>query len=147
MKTSKLLFVRNWTAAFLFAATFGGGAMTIAAPQPTYACTDRLLTFPAWYKGLQNPDPDCTIRSPTELAGGYQEMIATILLNVTEIILQAVGYVSVAFIIVGGFKYITSAGSPDGMTKSRKTIINAVVGLIISIFSVAIVNLISGAIT
>lgn len=147
MKTKKLSLIRNWTAALLFVATLGGATLTVATPQSAYACTDRLLTFPAWYKGLQNPDPDCTIRSPTELAGGYQEMIATILLNVTELILQLVGYVSVGFIIVGGFKYMTSAGSPDGMTKSRKTIINAVVGLIISIFSVAIVNLVSGAIT
>ena len=60
-------------------------------------------------------------------------------------ILQIVAYIAVAFIIVGGFKYITSAGSPDGMVKARKTITNAVVGLLISIFSVAIVNVISGA--
>jgi hypothetical protein len=35
-----------------------------------------------------------------------------------------------------------SAGSPDGMVSARKTILNAVIGLIISIVAVAIVRII-----
>jgi hypothetical protein len=61
-------------------------------------------------------------------------------------ILQLVGYIAVGFIIFGGYKYMISAGSPDGMVKARKTITNAIIGLVISIFSVAIVKIISGAI-
>lgn len=142
--------IRNWTAALLFVATFGGATLVVATPQPTYACSDRLLTFPAWYRGLQIPDqppsPEaCNVKSPTTLKGGIYELIWTIALNIVEFMLQLVGYVSVGFIIVGGFKYMTSSGSPDGMSKSKKTIMNAVIGLVISIFSVAIVNVVSGA--
>jgi type IV secretion system pilin len=133
--------IRNWIAALLFVTTAGGATVTVAFPQTTYAaCNDQLLTFPAWFKGLTTGE--CNIKSPTE-AGGLQAFIWTIALNILEVMLQLVGYISVAFIIVGGFKYMTSSGSSDGMAKARTTILNAVIGLIISIFSVAIVRLVA----
>jgi hypothetical protein len=140
---------QHWIAALLFILTIGGGAMTVAAPQTAFAtsgsCSDTLLTFPAWFKGLT--DSTCNIRNPNDKeVGGLQNFIWKIVLNVIDTLLQLVGYLSVGFIIFGGFKYIVSAGSPDGMVKARKTIMNAVIGLVLSIFSVAIVKLIAGAI-
>ncbi|MET0980224.1 MAG: hypothetical protein ABWX90_03150 [Candidatus Saccharimonadales bacterium] len=139
--------IRNWIAALLFVTTIGGAAFAVAVPQTTYAaCTDRLLTFPAWYRGVQ--DSSCNIQDPSKFGGkeSVSNFIWIIALNIVEMILQLVGYIAVGFIIVGGYKYMISAGSPDGMVKARKTITNAVVGLLISIFSVAIVNVIAGAI-
>jgi hypothetical protein len=134
--------IKHWIAAILFVTTAGGTAMTLATPQTTYAaCGDQLLTFPAWYKGLTRSD--CNIKSPTEV-GGIQKFIWKIGLNIVEVMLQLVGYIAVGFIITGGYKYMTSTGSPDGMAKARTTILNAVIGLIISIFSVGIVNVIKG---
>lgn len=103
-------------------------------------CPDRVLTFPTWYRGLQNAD--CNIESPGSGESAVSDFIWTIVLNVIEIALQLVGYLAVGFIIYGGFKYITGAGSPDKITAGRKIILNAVIGLIISIFSIAIVNLV-----
>jgi hypothetical protein len=57
--------------------------------------------------------------------------------------LQLVGYISVAFIIYGGFIFMTAGGS-DGAAKGRTTLLNAIIGLVISIASVAIVNLVTG---
>jgi hypothetical protein len=136
--------VRNWVVALLFVITMGGALGAVALPQTTFAaCSDHLLTFPAWYRGLT--DDSCNIKSPAD-TGGLSKFIWTIALNVIEMMLQLVGYISVGFIIAGGFTYMTSTGSPDGATRARKTITNAIVGLVISIFSVAIVNVISGAI-
>jgi hypothetical protein len=136
--------LRNWIAALLFVTTIGGAAFTLATPQTTFAaCNDRLLTFPAWFKGLTNDN--CDIINPGETKGGLSGFTWRIALNVVEAGLQLVGYVSVGFIIAGGFKYMTSTGSSDGMAKARTTILNAVIGLGISIFSVAIVNLIAGS--
>jgi hypothetical protein len=138
--------MKNLLLALLFVATTGGAALTVAMPQTTLAvCNQRLLTLPTWYNGLVENETTCTLKAPTDANGGLSSYIWVIALNITEMILQIVAYIAVAFIIVGGFKYITSAGSPDGMVKARKTITNAVVGLLISIFSVAIVNVISGA--
>lgn len=137
--------LRNWIFAILFVASAGGATLAVAAPQTTMAaCTTRpLLTFPAWYRGLTKDD--CSIKSPTD-AGGLSKFIWTIVLNVIEMMLQIVGYVSVGFIIFGGFKFITGTGTPDTVVKARTTVLNAVIGLILSIASIGIVNVIAGAI-
>jgi hypothetical protein len=137
--------IKSWIFAILFVASTGGATLAIAAPQTaSAACAPpRLLSFPAWYRGLQRAD--CSIKSPTE-AGGISTFIWSIVLNVIEIMLQAVGYISVGFIIFGGFKFITGTGTPDTVVKARTTILNAVIGLILSIASIGIVNVIAGAI-
>jgi hypothetical protein len=139
MRMKKL---QNWVLAALFVASTGGALLTVAAPQPAMAaCNDRLLTFPAWFKGLTTAN--CDIESPTNVQGGIGGFIWKVVLNIVEFMLQLVGYISVGFIIAGGFKFMTSSGSPDGIAKARKTITNAVIGLVISIFSVALVNLVA----
>lgn len=136
--------LRNWIMAIIFTASFGGATLTLATPQPAMAaCNTTLLTFPAWYRGVV--DDSCNIKSPTD-SGGLPTFIWTIGLNIIEIMLQLVGYIAVGFIIVGGFKYLTSTGSADDIAKAKKTILNAVIGLVISIFSVAIVNIVAGAV-
>lgn len=138
----------------------GGAVMSLATPgtalaakQKTDKCSEKLLTFPTWFRGLT--DSNCNIKSPSSYdtvtkgvnnGDGLSVFIWKIVLNIVEIILQLVGYLSVAFIIAGGYRYMTSAGSAEGMVKARKTITNAVVGLILSILSVTIVNVIAGAI-
>jgi hypothetical protein len=137
--------ILQWMAALLFVTTTGGIAMTMTAPQTAFAagCNERLLTFPTWYNGVV--DGNCEVKIATG-NDSVQKFVLTVGLNIVEMILQLVGYIAVGFIIYGGYKYMISAGSSDGMTKARKTITNAVVGLLISIFSVAIVNVIGGAI-
>lgn len=141
----KIRRIRNWIAALLFVTSMGGATLALAAPQTTYAaCNDRLLTFPAWFKGLT--DGSCNIKSPEATQGGLSKFIWTIVLNIIEMLLQLVGYLSVAFIIRGGFKYMTAIGEAGEIEKAKTIIKNAIIGLIISIFSVAIVNFVAGAI-
>jgi len=135
--------------AILFVAVIGGATTSVAIPQTALAassCSSTLLTFPAWYQGLQRPD--CSIKSPSDFktatdTSGLSTFIWKIVLNIVDLLLQVVGYVSVAFIMVGGFKFLTGTGTPDVVAKARTTILNAVIGLVISIFSVAIVNVVA----
>lgn len=122
------------------------GAFTYVAPVSA-ACDPnaRFLTLPAWYRGLAEPNT-CDIKSPSQFdsnpnnADGLRIFIQILAINIVEILLHITAYVAVAFVIVGGFQYITSAGSPDANEKGRKTITNALIGLGISIASIAIVN-------
>lgn len=143
--------MRLWFATMLLASMVGGSFMTLAAPSSVSAaenprCPDTVLTFPTWYRGLQKSN--CEIKSPDSFESepgkndGPSNYIWLIVLNVVEIALQLVGYLAVGFIIYGGFKYITGAGAPDKITAGRKIILNAVIGLVISLFSIAIVNLV-----
>lgn len=134
--------IGRWTVALLLVASVGGATLTLATPQTTHAaCNERLLTFPAWYKGIV--DGSCKVKNPNDV-GGLPTFIAKISLNIVEFMLQLVGYLCVGFIITGGFKYLISTGSPDDIAKSKKTILNAIIGLIISIFSIGIVNVVVG---
>jgi len=135
----------------LLAMVVGGSLLTVVISPSANAssapakCPDSVLTFPTWYRWLQ--DSDCEIKSPSKFntpgkQDGLSIFVWKIVLNVLEIALQLVGYLAVGFIIYGGFKYITGAGAPDKIVAGRKIILNAVIGLVISIFSIAIVNLV-----
>lgn len=112
--------------------------------QSSSGCKERLLTFPAWYRGVV--DGNCELKLPKadgDDTSSLSEFIWRIALNIVEIMLNLVGYAAVGFIIYGGYRYMISAGSADGMVAARKTIMNAVIGLIISIMSIGIVNVIA----
>jgi len=61
-----------------------------------------------------------------------------------EVILPAVfgiiGVVSVLFIILGGLRYVISAGKPEQVKKAKDSILYAAVGLVVSILAITIVN-------
>ena len=59
---------------------------------------------------------------------------------ITNLILYIAGGVAVIMIIVGGLRYVLSAGSPQATNDAKNTILYAVVGLGISISAYAIVN-------
>ncbi|NTU69414.1 hypothetical protein HGB13_01100 [bacterium] len=53
--------------------------------------------------------------------------------------------IAVWFLIVGGFQYVTSAGNPDQVTKAKNTVLYAIIGLMVTIFSYAVVNFVINA--
>ena len=134
----------------------GGAVLSVATPSSVSArtiataedCSVRILTFPTWFRGLVKAEGgECVIMSPDDLnspgeTDGLSNFIWRVALNVIDIALQLVGYIAVIFILIGGFSMITSNGSPEGMAKARKSILNAVIGLVISVGSVGLVNLI-----
>jgi len=116
--------------------------LTPASTASAAPCTDQsnILTFPNWYRGVYtNAGTECNI----EFKNGIND-VWVIVTNLVEILIQAVGYVAVGFIIFGGIKYITSQGEAAGVTSAKQTITRAVVGLVISIVSVLILNLVVG---
>lgn len=67
-----------------------------------------------------------------------------ILTNVVNIFSVIVGIIAVIMIIVGGFKFITSGGQSEGVASARKTIMYALVGLVIVILAQVIVHFVIG---
>lgn len=139
----------------LFIIGFGFGASGLIAPatasadhEDGHSCNSGFLTFPAWYDGLLDAST-CKIAQPNsgDTGDGLSKFIFTIILNIIEIALQLVAYAAVGYIIYGGFKYLTSAGSADRITAGRKVIMNALIGLVLSFMSIAIVNLVTANIT
>lgn len=136
--------IKYWIFAMIFAAGVGGSATAVMVPQTASAgCEGRFLTMPTWYRGLT--DSSCNIRAPGGSEGAIANFVWRIALNVVEIMLHLVGYAAVGYIIYGGFTYLISTGQPDKISGAKRTVMNAVIGLVISIFAIAIVNVIVGA--
>lgn len=144
MKASILNFFRG----LAFIALVASPVMATVSPQVvSAACDDRILGIPPWYRGLTTGSgKSCTIKSPTEV-GGLSKFVWIIVLNGVDMMISLTAYVTVGFILFGGFLYMTGGAIPSQLERARKTIINAVVGLVICMGSIALLNLIFGIIT
>lgn len=111
----------------------------VAAQSIPSSCEGRFLTLPVWYSGLQSAQAGKCEPVVNDTADVIQ-----IVLNIIEAIMQIVAYVASFYILLGGVRYMTSLGEPDKVAAAKSTIRNAVIGLIIAIFSVAIVAFVGG---
>lgn len=132
-------------AAFIFLVASPVMAVTAPVVEPVSAdCDSSLLGIPPWYRGLTTGS-DCAIVSPNNV-GGIENFIWRIVLNVIQMGLVIVAYIAVFFIIYGGFLFITGGSNPSQVEKARKSILNAVVGLVIALAAIAVTNFIFGII-
>ena len=145
--------IMNWVVSSLMVLCLGGAMTAVVLPQAVAAassCNSSFLGFPMWYSGLTyahintttgKVDDPCAIQSPTG-KDGLSKFIWHIALNVVEIGLVAVIYISAIFTLYGGFMFMTSQGKPDNAAKARMTMLDAVIGLVISFAAVIFVNFI-----
>lgn len=141
---------KNFIVAGLFIFGLAAPVTALVSPQTVSAgaaCEGRILGIPPWYRGLT--DDDCNIASPTnsgDKGDNLQGFIWKIVLNIIEMAIIIVAYIAVFFILYGGFLYLTGGGSPGQLEKAKKSITNAVIGLVIAMASVGIINFIFGII-
>ena len=64
--------------------------------------------------------------------------------NVTNLLLMAVGAISIIMIVVGGILFALSNGDSSKVAKARNTVLYAAVGLVVALLASAIVNLVFG---
>jgi hypothetical protein len=108
----------------------GGSASPCASPRRSF------FGLPTWYEFL-DVGPNCAIKIEFN---EHPEQIWLIGLAIADILITLAGGIAVFFVIIGGYRYITSQFDPEGTKKARDTIINALIGLVIVILSSAIVN-------
>ena len=140
---------------FFFFVVAAGLAIVPVAPAHAAACSDTNFLLPKWYDNLCGQDGS-TITSPAsfkkqastadDTAANLGGWILVIVMNLVKMLLVVVGYVALGGIIWGGFKFMTQGDNSSGTAAARKTIQNAVIGLVISILSVALINFVTGAI-
>lgn len=89
-----------------------------------------------------NASTEESIRDGVDQAGGDDNStdLPEFIKNIVNILLFVIGAVSVIVIIVGGIRYVTSAGDSSGITGAKNTILYAVVGLVVAFMAYAIVN-------
>ena len=67
--------------------------------------------------------------------------------KVVNILLFLVGAVSVIMLIVGGFRYVISAGDQNAVTAAKNTILYAIIGLVVAFIAFGAVNFLTSSLT
>lgn len=131
MRTVKLLFLT-----FLSVISISV-AVSPMANADNNGCRSSFFGIPVWYKYLEL-DSDCNIVTDKQ-----QNVAAKIILGIIDIALFLAGLLAVIMIIWGGFQFIFANGEPGSIANARKTILNAVIGLIIAILASQIVRFVA----
>lgn len=139
----------------MFAFVMAGPAVTLIAPTTVSAldCEKRLLGIPPWYRGMtkEQPNPstgqqECVIKGPGVGEDNIQNYVLKLALNIVEILVVVTGYIAFFFLLYGGFQFLTGGSNPSQTVNARKTMLNAIIGLVIALGAVGITNLIFGVI-
>ena len=108
-----------------------------------------LGVFPVWYKYLTTEDftPKAgvtTCRIMIDFSSKPNDFWL-IGLGIVDILLRVAGLVAVAFVVYGGFMYMTSQGEPDKTSKAKNTLLNSLIGLTIAIMATVIVTFVGSS--
>lgn len=122
-----------------------------AKPVLAVPCTGgSFLGLPSWYSHLECAETtgvDSITGSPTTTQtpqikglGDIWKIVASVL----EILLRLASLIAIGFVVYGGILYVASQGAPDKTKQALTTIINAIVGLVITITAATIVSFVAG---
>lgn len=117
-------------------------------PQDTYAAAceqpgQHILGLRAWYDGIATGDP-CTV--PSDAFKGEDNIkknVWLVVLNIASSVLGVVGYLAICFVIWGGYQYILARGDPGKVVRGKKTIVNALIGLVVCVLASTISGMIA----
>lgn len=82
----------------------------------------------------------CGIGAPDNPSGA--QTFGQLVTSILNIALAIVGSVAVAFLIYGGFRYITAYGNEEHTESAKKIIRQAILGLIVVVLAFAIINIV-----
>jgi hypothetical protein len=125
-----------------------------AAPPAPPSCSTSFFGFPTWYEYLTlGPYPDCSVQINEKVVSANGKTVNQglqltdiwlIVLAIIDILMTLAGVLAVVYVIVGGFKLVTSQAAPDKIANAKQTITYALVGLVIAVVASQIVGFIAG---
>jgi hypothetical protein len=144
IKNCLLGLVFIFMSSFIIAGALPGSAQAVASPE----CEHKIFNIPTWYHFLKVEPPDCEVQISEKIVkddGSVDTQVKLtniwlIILAIIDILATLAGILAVVFIIVGGFKFVTSQAVPEKITSAKNTLTNAVIGLIIAIIATQVVT-------
>lgn len=100
-----------------------------------FAACGNFFGFPQWYKYLEDGDK-CAPRLE------HLTDIWLIGLAVIEILLRVAIIAAIIYVMIGGFKYITSRANPEKTSAAKNTVVDALIGLVVAVVATAVVSFI-----
>lgn len=103
------------------------------------------ITYTSAYASVNPQSEACsgtggTLSSGTCAGNSSQDNLAKLIKTAVNVLLYVLGAIAVLVIIIGGIRYVTSAGDASRVKLAKDTILYAVIGLVIAILAYAIVN-------
>lgn len=83
---------------------------------------------------------DCVTKGADNVNTGATKALPDTIQQVTDLLLFILGAVSVIMLVVGGFKFVTSNGSPEQVKSAKNTIMYAIVGIVVALVAYAAVK-------
>lgn len=105
---------------------------------PSINGNNSFFGLPHWYKYLKGETDPISGKCIPKI-NSINDLWA-IGLAAIDILLVIGGIAAVAFVVWGGFQYVTSQGEADKTAAAKNTIVNALVGLVIILLAIAIVS-------
>lgn len=102
--------------------------------------------LPVWYKYLdrQTRTDELTGAQVCDFTINGLSDIWLVVAAVIEILLRVSAMIAIGVIIYGGISYVISQGAPDKTKKATQTVLNAIIGLVLSVTAAAVVSYIAG---
>lgn len=108
------------------------------------------LFVPASQPALAADCTNATLETNIDQYGVRQELpdlpkycsAADLTRKVLNIAFTLIASIAIIFVILGGYRYITSSGNSEAAEKGKKTVLYALAGLVVVILAVTAVNLV-----
>ncbi|HVI68984.1 MAG TPA: pilin [Magnetospirillaceae bacterium] len=110
----------------------------IGIASPVYAACD-VVGSGGISQGAECAKPT---NAPSELFGPK-----SIFVTITNIMLFIIGAIAVIMLIIGGIRYVVSAGDQNAVTSAKNTILYAIIGIVVAFLAYAAVNFVSSQLT
>jgi len=68
------------------------------------------------------------------------QSLSDLIVRVVDILLTFAGVVAIVFVIIGGYQYVVSGGNEETAEKGKKTLINAIIGIVVVVLAYTIIN-------
>jgi len=72
--------------------------------------------------------------------------LTDLIANIIRILLLVSGALAVLFVVISGYQYITAHGNEEQAERGKKTLINALIGIVIIILAWVVVNVVIGTV-
>jgi len=93
------------------------------------------------------PDKDDPLGKKIQEGSMTLADIPVYITHATQFFITIAGTISVLFVMIGGYQYLTAFGETDKTGKAKTTIFMALVGLVITLLAWVIVNVVMATIT
>jgi hypothetical protein len=156
-----VVMIKKIFAIIIMTLSLGLASATLLPTDTAYAgCDDSFLGFPSWCRNLKMDGDGVKAPCTTDVDRNSKEyeklckdkdsltvFIWKIILNISDILFRLAGMIAVGFVMYAGFTYLTSQGQADKISNAKKTLQNALIGLVIAILATAIINTVMGVIS